>query len=132
MYTVNLIVGDWSDDGHGKVTMHSFITNLTPDQVRYCHSVGATPAQHVVLDTIASDYEDTVLTPPQLEVLKQLGFPVEKLAFNEEKEEPNITEDEYIELYWHVVSRGNPYLSPVRYTRVETNDITIGGYGFFS
>lgn len=136
MHVINLVVGDWSGDGHSKTSTYTFETNLTPQAVKQYYQFGATKEQHFVINTIAKDYEDTKLNEDHIRVLRELDYPVDSMEWatdNQNDDEPYITEEEFVDLYWHIVSRGNPVLCPIVYKRVDdiNANINIGGYGFF-
>ncbi len=131
MYTINIVVGDWSDDGHGKTETFVFECSHSPEDVQTAHTKGITAEQHKVIDTIAEEYEDQTLTEDHIRVLEEIGFDVAHMEFrnaDSEFDEPYITNDEFVNLYWHIVKRGN---TEITHSHKIAASITIGGYGFF-
>lgn len=136
MHVINLVVGDWSDDGHGKTSTYTYEVNIPQEDIQKYYTAGATPEQHKVINTIADDYEDTKLNDDHIKVLRELGYPVDSMEWatdNQNDDEPYITEEEFVDLYWHIVGNGLPKDVNLIYSEIEpiNANINIGGYGFF-
>ena len=144
-----LIVGDWSDDGHGKTDTFSLYSNLNPKTLYDAGSVrigyGNIHAYH------CSDYGSSEL-PSELvkriydvlieldidygEKLKEIGFDefdIDEFKFCVEDESGNFFDStKWIMLYLVICMIGN-HASEVVWTpkKVNAEPIRIGGYGLF-
>lgn len=123
MNRIALIVGDWSDDGHGKTETFMIDTNYTQKQLY--------DAQHK-LDELGyewsetmQDYEDSIVSDETLAKWAELGFI------------PNVVEhdadgyydpDSYVELFLALIRHINPDFVG---TVVKSGAVNIGGYGLF-
>ncbi len=130
MHTINIVVGDWSGDGHGKTKTYIFECSHSPKDVQVAYESGATREQHRIINTIATHYDDNVLTENHIATLKELEYDFEMLeCFGEFSDDAKyLNTDEYVDIYWHIVKRGNPEIT---YNEIKGRNITIGGYGFF-
>ena len=133
MQIVNLVLGDWSNDGHGKTEVRSFYCSHSAAEIKAAYAIAIT--NNRALKDIADDYEDAVLTDEHIDALTAISFPVDTMEwFGEDNqtddESAYITKDEFVDLFWHLVKIGN---SEITHTHVGDNiTVNIGGYGFFS
>ena len=129
-HIIELVVGDWSGDGHCQTATHSIRSNLSKKEILYAYEKGQKISG---IGEICTEYEDALLSKEALEKLLSLGVPVE--IFNDEIEEDGIayiSVDEYVFIYLFIAGLGEPHF---KYEFVEKDHlphINIGGYGLFS
>lgn len=131
---IQLVLGDWSNDGHGKTDSVFIESNLTAQQIQdaYVAAMNKLPALKC-LNTLAEDYEDSELSNDHITALREAGYPIDK--FVKEYEEgygddctPSVDKESYTDIYLFIVLVGNPEF---KHEVVSLDDINIGGYGLF-
>ena len=130
-YCIDLVIGDWSGDGHEKTRQYTIHSNLNKDclVVAYWKAVEITGIN--LIKDVCSEYEDHNL--PEDIYLKLCGFGVCEL-FREE--DGSIDEDTlymepefWVDLYCNFCKAGNPdFLFEFS---TAPSSINIGGYGLF-
>lgn len=151
-HLVDLVLGDWSNDGHGLTETITVRCNLTPQQLEDAYNAGVEQLGLDVEDDVARDYEDPFLYFDQWEKLAAKGMTLERLFAHELKgeyasylfddateflKEPvddegfQIDEQAYVELWLFTASLGDPSLK-WEVTEDDSPHVRIGGYGLFS
>lgn len=131
-HNIDLVVGDWSSDGHGISSSVPFIANFPLEDVEKFHAQAA--KQHGLdFATQCEDYEDSCLSEDFLEaaLIAFANHPT-ALSFFQElvKEDGYVKADEFCFVYMYIAELGQPLL---KWQHVEGNpSIAIGGYGLFS
>jgi hypothetical protein len=132
-HSVNLVMGDPWDDGHGKSEVVMIETNLGVKEIQKAFKAGAKkigiPLRRGEWD-IADDYEENVLTREYYDKFVKHGFEFDVSEHDWlNEDELNIWTDVYVELYLFCVKKGNP---DFEYEVIKSkNNIDIGGYGLF-
>ena len=120
---INLVVGDWSDDGHGKVHVIPVESNKEVDDVMYAFDKGN---EGVNLEQYCSDYEDNMVPTKLI-----MEFVSEDLYLCDPDEEfHDIESATYAEIWLGIARKGDPELV-ISVTEEELPEIRIGGYGLF-
>lgn len=132
MVTITLVVGDWSNDGHGQTSEHSFDVNVGDRlELQDLHVCGSMILGLKLTDE-CEDYEDSILSSAFINALKN-HIPLEELQ--QILENTNLDDDVWIHseifanLYMRIAKIANPNLE---YTSVKSPSINIGGYGVFN
>lgn len=130
-FVINLVVGDWSGDGHSMTSNVMIHSNLSINQIKKAVEVACTKVGFDFTQEICQDYECTRLSDYQAEKLMSAGIDLHKiLEFDEELNEWSFCYDphKFVELWLEFVKLGN---SKFIYEIVEGKNINIGGYGLF-
>ena len=130
MNKMQLVLGDWSDDGHGKSESIHIETNKTLSEVRqaYLKSCELTKlafdegSLHRNYHHIAVDYEDNILSEEIIEILKEFNYPF----INELEDEDNyIYTDNYVRLWFWFIGLS---LDDFQYEIIKDTIPVINGY----
>ena len=124
-HIIDLVVGDWSGDGHCQTATISIRSNLSKQELLYAYEKGQKISG---IGEICEEYEDTAVSKEVLETLFSLGVP-DDLFVIEEDDVAYISTDEYVFIYLFIAGLGTPHF---KYEFVENDRINIGGYGLFS
>lgn len=132
-YTVQLVVGDWSDDGHGMTEKVVYKTNRSLAQIEAAHKK-TVEKTGLDLQCICQEYEDSTIPEEWRELIAGWFFPGE--ADSEWRDEfmktGNLEDgaDDFADLYMKMAQEGDITL---RYEKVQASHATIhiGGYGLF-
>ena len=132
---VEIVVGDWSGDGHGKTDTTMIKSSLSGTGIWKAYKKGI----EIVgfdLTEFGSDYEDGYLPTEHYEKLLELGCTIEvddydpKDADEDKPEKVPLYSESYVDLFLFIVGLGDPEF---RYKEADTSDsIHIGGYGLFN
>lgn len=136
MHTINLVIGDWSGDGHGYKDTYTISSNLQPGEILLAFKA-ASSLIGLNIEDLFDDIDRCYLTIEQLKILEKTGFPIKEIfdyAFH--LKNPNmelssnitISPRDYLDIYLHIVKLGN---SKFEYTLLSGNSLCIGGYGLF-
>lgn len=151
-----LILGDWSDDGHGKTQTITVDHNLADAKSLKAAFVAGEKILGINFEEIAEGYEEPWIPEDILEVLiahklleevatNSNGEPLDgrhwklvpKTAFSgvdyayEYDEKVNINPELYAALYMAIAQLGKPSLEFTAPKNSYDNRINIGGYGLF-
>lgn len=143
-HMINLVVGDWSGDGHSKTETVTVSSNLDKSAVLKAYKKGTKKLGFDLSQDVAADYEDNVVSKEQWEKFAAAGLTLEDLFGSSKGDIDDATEDlageeapgfgVYAEAFAHlwlfIVRQGD---SNFRYSINETDspNINIGGYGLF-
>lgn len=140
-HMVNLVLGDWSGDGHSMTETVTIRSNLDKKALEAAYKKGAKKLGVDVEDDVASDYEDATISVEQWQKFADAGMTLEQLfdgaeyetkeaqeAIDDEEDNFGIWCDAFSRLWLFTAKQGNPEFE---YT-IEKDDspnINIGGYG---
>ncbi len=132
-FRIQLVIGDWSGDGHEitrSVTAHS---NIPADELKAAYDLGVKATGVDLTRDVCSDYRDSSLSAEVLAKLVAAGYAIpgmENLSGNEIFDDTQYLDPEEFAGIWLFIARkGNPEL---RVDLVENDArINIGGYGLF-
>lgn len=104
---VTIVLGDWSNDGHGRRTDINIKTNLTKKEMieayhKACDKLG------FYFHEVCDDYEEDFVTQDIVEIMEKYGY---EFNFEEEADEyyhNRIGEEEYIHMMLWFLKQGNP------------------------
>ncbi len=141
-YTINLVIGDWSGDGH---SMHQTITiesNLHVDEINKAYEKGCDILGIDFVDNICESYQDNLLSLEDWEKFSSCGLKLEDLFKHNSYGSREATESlecgddipldvrAFVQLYLFIIQQGNSEFRFKFPTKTKT-DIKIGGYGLF-
>lgn len=150
MNTVQLIIGDWSDDGHGKTDTVVVRSNLDARGIEAAYQAGLKKLAedydgdfYLDMDNLCDEYEDSSL-PAKLRnyfVSRELlDVDMESEAFGydystdweyDPDADGTMDSDSFANLYISIARYGDPLLVIERVSDAYDMRINIGGYGLF-
>lgn len=141
--TITLVLGDWSDDGHGKSETIVVGSNLDKDEVFKAYQKGSKKLGFNFIDKIAADYEDNWLSSDKLGKLMEHGITPEKFFSNdydlkqakealENEDGVGLWTDSYAAIFLLIAKLGNETFEYEILPEDRSSRINIGGYGLFS
>lgn len=135
MPKINLVIGDWSRDGHEKTENVIIKSNLSLVDLQKAYKVGTKEIGFDFIKSVAARYEERELKREYLDKLTEFGYKgsFEYYDYNEESDEegPNIDEFEYVDILMFICKLGD---SSFDYQMIESPEYprwNIGGYGLF-
>jgi hypothetical protein len=141
---INLVLGDWSHDGHSQTEIITISSTLSKPEIEAAYKKGAKRVGVDVVKDVAADYEDGGLLVEDWKRFEKAGMKLEDLFANqvdleytqEELENADpigfpIYHDEFVRLYCFLVSKGNDGFQ-YQIEEDANPNINIGGYGLFS
>jgi len=137
-HILSLIIGDESDDGHGKRDTYVIESNLSREEIQAAYTRALSEFDAGCLTTVAEDYEDCSLSATQLFAMRRIGYRVQNMYWWQEFKEdwgrgqtPFITADEFVDLFLTIVRAGDSNFVYKRLSSADT-ELFIGGYGLFA
>jgi hypothetical protein len=143
-HMVNLVLGDWSQDGHNLTHTVTITSNLDKKALMSAYKKGVKKLDLDVQNEVAEEYEDGSLSIEQWKKLEAAGMTLEQLfanekwEFDEAKEALENKEDSFgvsyesfSRIWLFTVKQGNPEFE-YEIEEGESPNINIGGYGLFS
>lgn len=131
---ITLVLGDWSDDGHGKTDTINIKSNLDKKDMEKAYEAGTKKLGFDFCGYVAEDYEDNKLDDEKWNKLKELGYQNEALEDEAEKYndgEISLWTDSYTDIYLFIVKLGNDKFEFEYLVGEQNPQIRIGGYGLF-
>lgn len=142
MNKFKLILGDWSNDGHGQFTEHLIDTNLTKSQIEKAFTVAK---KHFKINTdkyrklelnICREYEDSSVPSSFItELVETFGKPaIQKILGDMDRPIIYIDKDQYVDIWIKLLKFGCDQLNfecEFKINKDYDNYIEIGGYGLF-
>lgn len=126
-YTIGLIVGDPSDDGHGKVETVWFECSHRYIDVQKAFEKGSKILGFDITKSICMDYEDNSISKACLDTLVKNG--VYANYDGDDEDGYTLYTEVFAELYMDIAKLGDKKIS---YTSIYPDTIDIGGYGLFT
>lgn len=129
-YAVSLVVGDWSNDGHGRVHTMNVVSNQTAQQLQRCFASGSDKVGFNLTKEIACEYEDCRISRDKIDTLLKLGMSPEDLdeVLPEDNEAVFLGPEGFARIWIFVAKLGD---SDLTCHEVATDRAYIGGYGLF-
>lgn len=131
-YQIDLVLGDYSGDGHDKTYQCSIHSNLEKEQIEEAFKSGCSKIDVNFMDEVAAEYEDWLLANKILEKLKKSGLDEMKIfkSYNYVKHcDSYYLNTESFTLIWlWIAQQGNPNF---KYEFIKNKQIYLGGYGLF-
>jgi hypothetical protein len=130
MYTINLVIGDWSHDGHGKSDHFTIESNLTTKEMNQAYKSGSIILGFDFVKTVARDYEDNMLRGEAYDTMVEHGI-LEGISFDDHNEEEgyaSLWTEDYAEIYLRIVALGSDSFG---YKKINGANLNIGGYGLY-
>ena len=125
---INLILGDWSHDGHGKASVATIRSTLTKSEVEEAYLKGTKKIGFSFVEDVGSDYSDIgcPIDQEQVDMLEEIGIDTTGIDYTD----LSISEEGFVDIYLDIVKLGTDTFEWERVTADE-NHIRIGGYGLF-
>ena len=125
---INLVMGDWSSDGHGKTETVSIKSNLDKEEIKAAYKAGTKILGFDFINEVCADYGCHHRLPQEnFETLVKHGMRRDNWDMYDENTISMWT-DSFSEIYLFIVKLGNPEFE---YKTVKAATIDIGGYGLF-
>lgn len=125
---INLIVGDWSHDGHGTTETVIVYANVDSRSLKNAFTKGSNDLLGFDFsEKCCDEYENDSIPPEVAQKLIDAGY---ETAFEEYKtgEKMNFDVDEFAHVWMFLAKIGNP---EIEYVFIKNENINIGGYGLF-
>lgn len=133
-FTITLLLGDPSGDGHGKSDTIVFNSNLNKEEIQDAYKKASKELGFDLISDICDDYEDNYLPKKIYNILIKNGmkydlneYEIKELAKHKSKG-VNIYIDEYLNIYFFIIKFGN---KDFEYEITNCPVIDIGGYGLY-
>ena len=124
-YIINLIVGDWSLDGHNQTDTITIESNLGRSEIEDAFKAGSKLLDFNLTQKVCTDYEDDGISKVFIDRLRKFNIEVEF-----DKYYPgHLNIDSFVKLWLDIAQLGNPKF---QYELAGLATINIGGYGLFS
>lgn len=128
-YTINLVVGDWSGDGHKQFDYVSINSNVDAETIEDAYKKGTKIVGFDWSKEVASTYEDNEVCSEIVKKLKDHGHP----GFYEENDDGTATiyeADDFAQTYMFIACVGDPSIV-WSFVEMTKHQIKIGGYGIY-
>ena len=122
-YIVNLIVGDWSLDGHNQTSSVTIESNLSKSEIKEAYKAGTAIVGFDLSSKVCIEYEDYKISEEHLSKLEKCGITVEL-------DDGDLNAETFALIYLDIAKLGNPDSEFVIVSSKAA--INIGGYGLFS
>lgn len=143
-HSTTLVLGDWSDDGHGKTDIFIINSNLDSEEILAAYKKASKKLGFKFMDDVCADYEDNSIPIDYLKKLIESGLQLDqvftsdydlkraKKVLEDEDSEENVSlwTDSYTAIFLFIVKLGNPEFE-YKIVEDDTDRINIGGYGLF-
>lgn len=122
---VELVIGDWSGDGHEK-RESVFVHVTSKEELQDGYAAGCKILGFDFIKECCEEYEDNHIAEEYLEKLREHGLLEGETT--EDWDEFGVDYDQWADIYLGIVKLGNPNFHIKKHT-MET--LRIGGYGLF-
>lgn len=128
MTTLEIVMGDWSNDGHGRTEKVVISTDFTREEVEKAFKAGVEKTGFDIT-THCEDYEDGSVPNALYDYFDKAGVEYGNIREDNESTQ-GIGYDDFVKIWFKTCEIGNP---DFKYTQVShyENEIRIGGYGLF-
>jgi len=143
--TISLVLGDPSDDGHGKTDTFVIKSNLDQKDIEAAYKKGSEKLGFNLINEVCEEYEDSLLPKDKIDILVKNGFTIDNLmsssdydredaeeAFEDDESSGfNINSEYFANTYLFIVKLGNKDFQYEMLKGKLNPTIDIGGYGLF-
>lgn len=128
-HDIQLVVGDWSCDGHKRYVTIAIRCSLDRDGLIDAYKKGARKLKFDLMMEVARAYEDSSIRRDTLQMLKDAGYRYDGQEDDEEDEDANVSlyPEWFADIWLFIARTGDPDMKAE--ILAETPRITIGGYG---
>lgn len=127
-HQIELILGDWSGDGHSQTESFHILSNLNSREIYKAFQAGVKILGFDITD-FCSDYEDTEISVEFFSALATKGMDVSGYYITlDNTSTVNLDSNNYFSIYLFTIKLGNPSFN---YEVNKMSQINVGGYGFF-
>jgi len=136
-HVIELVIGDWSGDGHEKTRRILLRTNLSSDEIINAYAEGTKVIGVDVMNEVAAEYEDSWLREDSWNKfvaagIAEMGWEVEggpEHHWETGEAGLDLDTDSFLDLFLFTVLRGNPSF---KYEEIQPSaSLPVGGYGLF-
>ena len=129
---INLIVGDWSGDGHCKTSHYTVSSNKTKDEVLKAYKNGVKIIGVDLAKNVCRQYQESSISNSDLNLLITHGLsdfePIDDDRFNDE-DSIELEPDWFVDIWLFITRKGDADLV---LELVDNDSIHVGGYGLFT
>jgi len=130
MYIINLIIGDWAHEGHGKSSIVTIRSTLSKSEIDNAYLEGSKKLGFSFIEEVGVEFGGCLLTQERLDALDEAGVDTSCVTNYGTEGYYIDDEDSFVELYLSIVNLGDDTFEWERVGH-EENHIRIGGYGIF-
>lgn len=123
MYKFYMMIGDWSNDGHGHYKRFIISSNVPVEYVRKTH-YKIKKATGIDIESICSEYEDNKVDKNTVDILEGMGFQFGNVYETGNK---TISVPEMAQLWIFLLQKTNPIL---KLNIIDDNIPMLQFYGF--
>ncbi|HLG28272.1 MAG TPA: hypothetical protein VI423_10845 [Paenisporosarcina sp.] len=138
-HMVNLVIGDWSADGHAQAETLTIRSNIDKKAIKKAYKVGSKKLKIDLVKNVAHNYGDNWIGKANWEKFATAGLTIQKLkTFKHDRNQAKaylakgegfiLSADSFAKLYLFIVKQGNQQFE---YEKINNSNINIGGYGLF-
>jgi len=128
-HIINLVVGDWSHDGHGKSSIVTIRSSLTKSEIDNAYFEGSNKVGFSLIEDVGSE-DAAILDREQLDKMEEAGIDTSYIGYYGSEGCCINDEDTFVDTYLAIVGLGDDTFEWERVGH-EENHIRIGGYGIF-
>jgi hypothetical protein len=130
--TLDLIMGDWSDDGHGETETVVIKSNLNHVWMSRAYDQASAILGFCFVNDVATEYEEPYISMEAITKLREILEEPELLdgVVDNEAGCIGISTEEYLDIYLKIIKLGEPDFK-YEILGQENEVIKIGGYGLF-
>jgi hypothetical protein len=130
--TIDLVIGDWSDDGHGETETVTIKSNFNSVWMGRAYEQASVILGFCFVTDVAYEYETPYISMELITKLREVLEEPNLLDgdIDPEAECIGIEVDEYLDIYLKIIKLGEPDFK-YKVLGQENEVINIGGYGLF-
>lgn len=122
MHTINLVVGDWSGDGHNITNTVTYECNFDKKTLELLYKRGVEKTG-IDITKCCVDYQENSLDEETMAILSRLGL------IDLDEQDEYMWTDSFARLYMQIAEIGSE--GELEYKEVTNASINIGGYGLY-
>jgi hypothetical protein len=142
--TFNIVVGDWSHDGHSHTDTQLISTALTYSDVENAWGDVNQKLHNTYgfnLHDVCDTYEDNLLTKEQSDAFISMGINIaefcessDEYVYDDDNTDAEfaLDSDSFVELILRLLNQHSPLLALERSNYTRRKELHVGGYGLFS
>jgi hypothetical protein len=127
-HLIQVVVGDWSEDGHGKTFALSINCSHSGRSLETAYKKGTAKVGFDLVESVADRYEDNELPADKLQALVKNGVKIEFENGVEDDGTVSLTREDFAKLYLAICQLGNP---KIEYKKSRQDKVRVRGYGLF-
>ena len=125
-HIINIVVGDWSGDGHNVTSTFVMKSNFSREEMKAAYEIATEMVGFDITKHLCQEHEDWYISAELVEKFQGFGISLDLEEDFENDERFEMTPEDFVNLYIKLI---NLSAQGFEHEMIKGVDVNIGGYG---